>query len=284
MITTNINLRCLLLCLSITGVLGNGQSLAASPLKNCYNMPGVTAPQQHAKKVLYVFIDQTMSLSKPMQQAVIDLVSQWGNNGERVSISRFSARIKGQYTELVFDEAGSITPGEAYLYRLQQKDKKKLLKCLKQRKADFHETLISTLTTTLKQTNNKIPKTDLLYSLNDLANQLVANDGIQDKTVLLISDGLENSDIFSFHYRHKIKLINPKMMLDIVRRKHLIPNWHGAKIYMLGLGHIANDKFYARPKIIEPLKRFWRDYFTEGHGALNVNSIGTPMLLTKSIL
>ena len=233
---------------------------------------------------MYVFIDQTMSLSKPMQQAVIDLVSQWGKQGERVTISRFSANIKGQYTELMFDETGNIGPSEAYLFQLQQKDKKALLACLEKHNSDFHNALVNTLTSALKQTNTKLPKTDLLHSLNDLATQLVADDSIANKTVLLISDGLENSDVFSFHDHKTIKLINPKMMLDIVRRKHLIPDWHGAKIYMLGLGHLANDKFYARPKILDPLKQFWRDYFTEGHGVLSDNSIGTPMLLTKSIL
>lgn len=184
----------------------------------------------------------------------------------------------------MFDETGTANPGEAYLYQLRPKDKQALLECLEKHKTDFHDALVNTLTTTLKLANTRLPKTNILQSLNDLAIQLVAKDSIRDKTVLLISDGLENSDIFSFHQRHTIKLINPKIMLDIVRHKHLIPDWHGAKIYMLGLGHVADEKFYARPKIIEPLKKFWRDYFTEGKGVLETNSIGTPMLLTKSIL
>jgi hypothetical protein len=66
--------------------------------------------------------------------------------------------------------------------------------------------------------------------------------------------------------------------------KHLLPNWYGARVYFFGLGYISDEKFYARPKVIRPLKKFWSTYFAEGNGVLNVNSIGTPMLLTKTIL
>ena len=284
MIPININLRGLLLLLSIISVLGSGQTFAASSFNGCYDVPGLTAPQPATNKALYVLIDQTMTLTTSMKQAIVDLVSQWGKHGERVAISRFSANIKGQYTELMFDGTGTIKPDEAYLYQLRRKDKKALLECLDKHKNDFHDAMVKALNNTLKLSDSKLPKTNILQSLNNLATQLVANDSIRDKTVLLISDGLENSDVFSFHYRHKIKLINPKMMLDVVRHKQLIANWHGAKIYMLGLGFINDKSFYARPKIIEPLKKFWVNYFTEGNGTIEANSIGTPMLLTKSIL
>ena len=102
--------------------------------------------------------------------------------------------------------------------------------------------------------------------------------------MLLVSDGLENSDVTSFHHRGKIKTINSKDMLNKIRRLGLIPNWYNAKIYMMGVGYISDEKFYARPKVIGPLKRFWERYFIEGRGVVKSNSIGTPMLLTKSIL
>lgn len=265
-------------------LLWNGQSLAGSLQKACYDRPGVTAPNNIPSKALHVFIDQTMDLTTPMKTSLLDMVSLWGNNGERVTISRFSANIKGQYSELVFDEVGNVNPTEAYLFHLRWKDKKAILKCLDMHKKDFNKKLINVLKSTLKRTDDKLPKTNLLHSLNDFAIQLVSDRDVKDKTVLLISDGLENSDVFSFHRRNKIKLINPQKMLNTVRMKRLVPDWNGAKIYFFGLGHISDIKFYARPKIIKPLKRFWSRYFSEGNGVLDANSIGTPMLLTKSIL
>lgn len=282
--TDSRRLHRIMYAIAVSGLLWNGQGIAGSMLNSCYDLPAVTAPAVESNKALYVFIDQTMELTMPMKTALIDLVSQWGNNGEIVKITRFSANIKGQFTELVFDETGNIKPTEPYLFHLRSKHKKSILACIEKHKNDFHDKLVNSLTNTLKMTDDKLPKTNLLHSLNDFAEQLISDKSVRDKTVLLVSDGLENSDLFSFHQRNKIRLINPKQMLGKARSKKLIPNWHGAKVYFLGLGYISDEKFYSRPKIIQPLKTFWSTYFAEGNAELNPRSIGTPMLLTSSIL
>lgn len=261
-----------------------GQCFAGTFLNSCYDLPGVSAPPIKPQRALYVFIDQTMALTPLMKQSVIDLVSQWGDHGERVKISRFSANISGQYSELVFDEVGNIMPDEPYLFHLRSKDKKKILACIEEKKNDFHKALVDSLTATLKLADNKLPKTNLINSLSDFAQQMVALDDIDDKTVLLVTDGLENSDLFSFHKKGKVRLISATVSLNKIRRKGLIPSWHKAKVYLMGLGYISDEKFYVRPRLVEPLKHFWERYFAEGNAVLKANSIGTPMLLTKSIL
>jgi len=264
---------------------GFAQVFAGTFLNSCYDIPGIAAPPKPtSKKAIYVFIDQTMALTIPIKKAIIDLVSEWGNHGEQVKIIRFSANISGNYTELVFDETGNIMPTEPYLFHLRRKHKQQILACIKKRKQEFHNALVNTLTNTLKFNDDKLPQTNLIHSLNTFANQLIADQSIKDKTVLVVSDGLEHSDLFSFHKNGVIRTINAKRALNTIRKKQLIPEWYGAKIYFLGLGYIADEKFYARPKVIIPLKNFWEAYFREGNGELKTNSIGTPMLLTKSIL
>lgn len=256
---------------------------AGSMLTNCYAVPELPAPENKPSRALYVFIDQTMELTTAMKDAVVELVSPWGKRGENVKLSRFSANIQGQYSELVFDEIGNIPPSEEYLFHLRYQDKQKLLACLEEHKDDFKNKLVNTLTNTLKLTDTKLPKTNLIHSLNDFATQLVADPAVTDKTVLIISDGLENSDLFSFHKRDVIRDIDSREMLNKVRRSKLIPNWHQAKLYFMGLGYIADEKFYVRPRILDPLKTFWFTYFAEGNAVMHENSIGTPMLLTKSL-
>ncbi len=261
----------------------NGQVLAGTMLNSCYDLPSIAAPTTKPNKGLYVFIDQTMGLTAAMKKTVVDLVSEWGNNGERVQITRFSANIKGQFSELMFDEVGNIKPTKEFLFHLRKKQKKKILDCISERKDKFQHELQHVLTSTLQLTDDKLPKTNLLHSLYTFAEQIVADKSISDKTVLLVSDGLENSDMFSFHKHGKVKKINARKMLDIVRKNKLIPSWHQAKIYFFGLGYISDEKFYLRPKITKPLIKFWEHYFIEGQGVLHPNSIGVPMLLTKSI-
>jgi len=267
----------------LTSVQANGQVLAGSLLEDCYDLPGIVAPATIPNKGLYVFIDQTMGLTAAMKKSVIDLVSQWGSNGERIQITRFSANIKGQFSELMFDEVGNINPTDEFLFHLRKKQKKALLDCIYTRKDNFQHKLDHVLTSTLSLTDDKLPKTNLLHSLYTFAEQIVADKSITDKTVLLVSDGLENSDVFSFHKNGKVKKINARKMLDVVRRNKLLPSWHQANIYFFGLGYISDEKFYLRPKISTPLVTFWQHYFIEGQGVLHPNSIGVPMLLTKSI-
>jgi len=257
---------------------------SAGTLTDCYDIPGVLKPVPSSNKVLYVFIDQTMEITPRMKEAVVDLVAQWGNNGENVKISRFSANIQGQYSELVFDESGNAKPSEAYLFHLRYKHKKQILACLENTKNEFKDKLTNTLINTLKLTDDKLPKTNLLHSLRDFAEQMVHDEDRKDKTVLIVSDGLENSDVFSFHKHGVIRQINSRDMLNAAKRKKLIPNWHKAKVYFMGLGYISDPKFYVRPKIIEPIMKFWSVYFAEGNAVLHKDSLGTPMLLTKSII
>lgn len=272
-----------ILCVTVL-IAFNGQTFAGTYLNACYDLPGVSAPEIKSQRNLYVFIDQTMALQPLMKQAVIDLVSQWGNNGERVKITRFSANIEGNYSELVFDAVGNIPPTEPYLFHLRSKHKKQILACIEEKKHLFNNALVDTLTATLKLADDKLPKTNLIHSLAEFAEKMVAIDKIQDKTVLLVTDGLENSDLFSFHKRGEIRIISAKESLNKIRRKGLIPSWHKAKVYVMGIGYISDEKFYSRPRILKPLKNFWERYFAEGNAVLKANSIGAPMLLTKSIL
>jgi len=276
----------ILLILSVTCIclLPNRQVIAGSMYHDCYNIPGYLAPTLKSKKILYVFIDQTMKLTPAMQKSAIDLISDWGQHGERVKILRFSANIKGQYSELVFDKIGNIPPSQEFLFHLRRKDKADFLRCIKSQKHNFTEKMITAMTATLKLTDEKLPQTNLIHSLFDFAHQLVSMDSIADKTALIISDGLENSDLFSFHKRGVVKKINPKKSLATVKKFKLIPNWGKTKVYLMGVGYISDEKFYLRPKIVKPLKAFWWRYFTAGNATLHKNSIGIPMLLTKSIL
>ncbi|MFV2056241.1 MAG: hypothetical protein ACC707_07215 [Thiohalomonadales bacterium] len=271
-------------CILLASLAFSRQTLAGTMYQDCYNIPGYPPPELPVNKVLYVLVDQTMNLTAAMQQSVVELISDWGQHGENVKISRFSANINGQYTELLFDEIGNVPPTQEFLFHLRRKDKRVFLQCIKTREHEFKKQMTSAIGKLLKITDDKLPQTNLIHSLNDFANKLISVDNIPNKTVLIISDGLEHSDLFSFHKRGVIKKVNSKKSMAIVRKSNLIPDWKKTKIYFFGLGYISDQKFYVRPSIINPLSKFWVEYFKKGNATLYRNSLGTPMLLTKSIL
>jgi len=121
-------IRLLLICaIMLASIVPGRQVFAGTMYQDCYSIPGYPAPSLKAKKVLYVLVDQTMKLTPAMQTSAIALISDWGQNGERVKILRFSANVEGQYTELMFDKNGNIPPSQEFLFHLRRKDKRKFL-------------------------------------------------------------------------------------------------------------------------------------------------------------
>lgn len=253
---------------------------AAVNINSCYQQLGLQNPDDKMD-ALYIFVDQTTYLTKDMKTNIINLVSDWGSNGDRVKVLRFSANIKGQFTELMFNESVEAIPSEEYQFHLRTKDKTNLLACLELNKERFVSLFNDALGKTLKLTKHTLPKTDLLYSLQQITTKTMAQKDEKRRTVLIISDGLENSDYLRLHGKGEVKKVRVKRSIKKVKKKKLIANWNQAEIYMYGLGHISNTDAYVRPKLIEPLKQFWTLYFSAGKGS--VKQLGTPEILLSSI-
>ncbi len=266
--------------LTIAFFIFTSDSFAEIKINSCYSELSLENPNNKLD-ALYIFIDQTTYLTKAMKNNITRLIADWGKNGDRVKILRFSANVKGQFTELMFNETVDAIPSQEYLFHLRTKDNKNLLECLQRKSAQFKMLFKKTLTHTLEMTQHTLPKTDLLYSLKLLANKTMQQKDEHRQTVLIITDGLENSDYLRFHGKDTVKKIKLKRSLKKLKKHKLIANWNNADIYMYGLGHISNTNAYIKPKLIEPLKHFWQVYFNKGNG--NVKQLGTPEILLSTI-
>lgn len=263
-------------------VAASAQSSAREPLTSCYAEHYLGEPERATQRALYLFIDQTTPLTSAMKSSIADLTANWGTEGERIKIVRFSANIAGQYTELLFDELADPPPTQEYLFHLRPGDKPKLLECVKTRERLLKTQLKQSVTQALSLSDGKLPKTDLLQALKELAKKLIERDVGYEQTVLLVSDGIENSVFTSFYQRRTvIKPLDVHKTLEEISKNNLIPQWHNAKVYMFGLGIIPDEKVYAHPKMLEPLKDFWQSYFSLGKAQLM--ELGTPELLVSSV-
>ena len=266
-------LCCLLL---ITPLIG------AAHQKSCFSeVTYVTPEKQVAMRALYVLVDETMPLSAGMKKKISALIQGWGVPGDKVKIARFSASYRGLYPELVYENYVEQKPGDHYMFNLHYRDKKLVTQCLEQQQAQFKQSFAKQIKISLEAVNPKIPKSEIFSSLRLLSKQIVLHDDAQQKTVLLISDGLENSELTSFYSGGKVKLVKPLKEIAQLRRKGMMGFWKKTNIYMYGLGLMPDKKQYAGPERIESLKRFWERYFVES-GA-KVQAIGTPELLLTAI-
>jgi hypothetical protein len=254
----------------------------ADALPSCYAESYLAEPERGPARNLYLFVDQTTPLTAAMKTKIAELVADWGRNGERVKVVRFSANVRGQYSEMMFDEFADPPPTQEYLYHVHPDHKPRLLECLTSRDQQFRKRLQGVVARVVNLTNKDLPKTDLLNSLKELAAKVIAPDAGSDQTVLLVSDGMENSAFMSFYQRKTIvKPMDPHKTLTEIGKANLIPSWHGAKIYMYGLGFVPDEKVYAHAKMLQPLKEFWTSYFNLGKAQLM--ELGTPELMMTSL-
>ena len=249
---------------------------------NCFSsVKYVTPKDNRATRALYVLVDETVPLSDDMKKRVEKLLSGWGQAGDQVKIARFSASYRGLYPELIYSKKIDPMPDDNFMFNLHYKDKKSVMKCMEMQKEEFKTSFAKALKASLKNINPKIPKSELLGSLKLLSKQLVSKDDAIEKTILLISDGLENSNNLSFYSKKVVKSLNPRKEIAKLRRKGLMGYWKNANVYMYGVGLMPDKKRYSKPENVLKLKRFWEHYFVES-GA-KVKEIGTPELMLTSI-
>ena len=272
----------LLFIFTIAPMLMLTPSLVHAKSMSCFSEIDYATPEpQKIKRALYVLVDETVPLTKNMKKRVVSLLSEWGKPGDMVKIARFSASYRDLYPELVYVSTVEIKPGERYMYNLSYKDKKKVLACLDNQKMIFKESFAAKLNNSLKAMNPKIPKSELLGSLKLLSKHIYLPDEAIEKTVFLITDGMENSTVTSFYAKGKMRNIKPRKEISKVRRKGMMGYWKKSNVYIYGLGLMPDKKSYAKPEVVNKLKMFWEQYFVES-GA-KVRAIGSPELLLTAI-
>ena len=224
-----------------------------------------------------------MPLSATMRQNLQTLLSDWPKPGERVKIARFSSNTKGQYTELMYDATLDAEPSEAYLYHLRDEDNRQLLACLRERNDTIKQSFTSALSQGLSIINTRLPKTEIFYSLKRLSETVLANDEIEDKTVLIISDGMENSETISFYKKRRkgIAALNGEQIIAKLEEHNLFADWQGAKIHMFGLANMSDTNKHIKASQLEMIRGVWEAYFLSGNGV--IKSLGTPAVLASSL-
>ncbi len=273
----NIARLCFLLAMSLATL----PASAVERLESCYDKLGLTKPENNLNQALYIIIDQTMPLSASMRQNINGLVSDWPRPGERVKIARFSANTRGQYNELIFDAILDAAPSEEYLYHLRDEDKANLLACMKERNQEIHQAFSGALNKGMALIDTSLPKTEIFYALKQLS-AAILDDGISDKSVLIITDGMENGEFASFYKRRAgIGKVEREKVMETLRKNNLHADWRGAKIYMFGLGNMRDAKIHVTPTQLETLRQAWEAYFQAGNGA--VRHLGTPAVLLSNL-
>lgn len=269
-----------LILLSIITVLsGNVYADASNQIPSCYaaNKMEVVAPTiQHEVLIL---IDETTVLDENLQNALFSISQSLIAPGVKFSILSFSAFAQGRYLS-------TKVSGVLELPLLKEARSSVGVKVLKNFDAcmagQAHYALSLAAKAeklVLQAASSDLQKSDVIASLAEVS-RLVKNSTIQKKTVLVVSDMLENSTVSSFYANNNVRHIDPVKEINIASKAKMLGDFSGADIYVMGAGVVPEKgkAVYRDPKTMAALKSFWTEYFNKSNG--NLVEFGMPALLS----
>ena len=250
--------------------------LARNDVPSCYDALKMDNPDASIEKELFILIDQTTPLDKNMMIYTYKNMMKFIKNGYAVTIASFSANANGKYTDVAYAGRLENLLAQHAKHDIAKKILRKYQGCMNGQYKYAKKKATKALVRTLKGANKKLPHSDIIKSLDDIATHIIKPSQAKEKVVLLVSDMIEHSSITSFYSKGSLKKVNTKTELAKVKSSGHIADFSNANIYVIGSGVVAKSS-YRDAKTLGYLTDFWKAYFHETHA--NLKAMGTPMLL-----
>jgi len=250
--------------------------LARNDIPSCYKALHINNQNDTVEKELFILVDQTTILDKKLMIYTYKNMMHFIKNGYAVTIASFSSNANGKYTDVAYSGKLENLLSKEVKHNISKKVLRKYQGCMNGQYKYAKKKATKALVRTLKGANKKLPHSDILKSLDDIAKHIIAASTAQEKVVLLVSDMVEHSSITSFYTNGSLKKINVEKELEKVKSSGHITNFSGSRVYVIGAGMVGKHS-YRDSKTLGYLTDFWKAYFQATNA--NLKAIGTPMLL-----
>lgn len=265
--------------LSMVAVAGTAQAETMAVASSCYKLVGQPAPA--ATESLSVLIDDSVGFDDNIARRVTDMVTRWVQPGRHIEILTFAAHVSGHYAEVVAAGTVEPTPNDDFMDDMKRSDRGKFEHCIRQQLPTAKQSVARVVQEALSKQDKGVSNSDLLVNVSR-ATAHVASLPMPKKTVLIVSDMLENSSISSFYEGGKVRKIDPAAELTKADKAGLTGTFANADVFIFGLGYLAAQgpaakESYLDPKRSQPLVKFWSDYIVKSGG--RVREIGVPLML-----
>lgn len=270
------------LALLLIALSWGAQAAGRNDIPSCYHYASLDARRPaDSGRELVIVIDQTVKVPLPLKKSVWQHVIRYVQPGDRVVLYQFSALLQDNYLKRVFDGTlEALFTDQHARNNMGMESLKNLDTCLFKQKHYFEQHIGKLMAASFAAEGDNIAKSEIIDSLRRISEDL-KEDAAPTKTVVLISDMLENSAFGSFYSNNRIRLLAPEKELERVTKQGLIADFNGAKIYVSGGGLIDTDakNNYRSGKIMQQLEAFWQHYFAASNAELV--SFGAPELTVE---
>lgn len=264
----------------ITTLSGNVYADAGNQLPSCYAANKMEMAAPATKHEVFILIDETTVLDENLQNALFSITKSLVKPGVKFSLLSFSAFTQGRYLSPKVSGVLELPLLKKARSSVGVKVLKNFDACMAGQ-ANYGLSLVSKAEkTVLQNSSSDLKKSDVLASIAEVSH-LVKNSTIQKKTVLIVSDMLENSTVSSFYAEKNVRRIDPVKEMNIASKEKMLGDFSGADIYVMGAGIVPENgkAVYRDPKTMQALKSFWQTYFQKSNAVLV--EFGQPALLGK---
>jgi hypothetical protein len=266
--------------------LGLGAGAIAAPanqIPSCYAAGKLEVAPGPVQRAFFIVLDETVVLDDSLKRSLWELVKPLVAPGTEVSVYRFSAYSQGKYLDVV--ASGVLeTPIPAKVRDSISVPKLKTFDACMNGQAQYGLTLTrNAIGKVLADSSFDLAKSDIDGSLFALS-KVVKESKAPIRTVLLVSDMLENSTVSSFYQNKGVRNVDPAAELKKVEAAKLFGDFGGASVYVMGAGLIQvapggkAPAQYRDTKTMSSLQQFWSGYFERSNARLE--AFGTPALLS----
>ncbi len=271
-----------LIGLILIAVTGFSQAAERNDVPSCYRYARLEAERPaDSGRELVIIIDQTVKVPLALKKSVWQHVIRYVQPGDRVVLYQFSALLQNNYLKRAFDGKleARFTDQKARNSKGME-SLKTLDSCLLKQKQYFDQGIGKLMATSFAAAGDNVAKSEIIDSLRHIAADL-ESDPAPEKSLVLMSDMLENSAFGSFYSNNQIRQLVPIQEMARVEKQGLIAAFHGARIYVAGAGLIdtSAQNTYRSGQIMQQLETFWRRYFTASDAELV--SFGAPELTVE---
>jgi len=251
---------------------------ATATIGSCYDLvklgdidPPVTT------RDLYVLVDQTIVLSKKLQEETYQNIVNFLRPGDTVQIIGFSANAAGYYTEVILKGVIDERLTEDDRYAISKKILRQIDQCYQAQDTQVRQYAGRALIHAFSNATTDLPKTEIVSNLSVVAKDIIGKSETPEKYVLIVSDMMENSDLLSLYGNGKLERLDVDQEVRKLGNKIAFEGMDRAKIYVIGGGYLA-DGTYRSSLALKGLENFWASYFE--HSNATLKQFGTPSLLS----
>lgn len=253
---------------------------AGNDIPSCYAANKMEVPAPALKHEVFILIDETTVLDENLQNALFSITQSLVKPGVKFSLLSFSAFAQGRYLSPKVSGVLELPLLKEARSSVGVKVLKNFDACMTGQANYGLNLVLKAEKTVLQNASSDLKKSDVLASIAEVS-RLVKNSTIQKKTVLIVSDMLENSTVSSFYANNNVRRIDPVKEMNIASKEKMLGDFSGAGIYVMGAGVVPENgkAVYRDPKTMQALKSFWQTYFQKSNAVLV--EFGQPALLGK---